>query len=44
MRRLKAAAAALTRGLLAAVAIALIVLVLEVLVGFVLVEWTALFR
>jgi hypothetical protein len=42
LRRLKGAAAALLRGLLAAVVIALILLALEVLVGVVLFEADAL--
>ena len=43
MRWLKGAAWAVLRALLAATVIALILLVLEVLVGLVLVEWEALF-
>ncbi len=44
MRRLKGWAMALLRGLLAAVAIALFVLALEILIGVVLFEWDALFH
>ncbi len=43
MRRLRAAATAVLRALLVATVIALILLVLEVLVGLALVEWEALF-
>ena len=43
MRWIKVAASAVLRALLAATVIALILLVLEVLVGLVLVEWEALF-
>ena len=44
MRRIKGAAVAVLRGLLAAVIIALILAALEVLAGFVLVEADALFH
>ena len=44
MRRLRSAASSVLRGLFAAVVIALLLLVLEVLVGLVLVEYDALFR
>lgn len=43
MRRLKGAGSAVLRALLAATVIALILLVIEVLIGLVLVEWEALF-
>jgi hypothetical protein len=44
MRRLKDAAVAGLRGLLVAVAIALTILVLQILVGVILVQGDALFR
>ena len=44
VRRLRSAAAGILRGLVAAVVIALVLLVLELLVGLVLVEYDALFR
>ena len=44
MRRLKSAALSVLRGLLAAVVIALLLLVLQLLVGLVLVEYDALFH
>lgn len=44
MRRLKGAAAGILRGLIAAVVIALLLLVLELLAGLVLVEYDAMFR
>ena len=44
MRRLKVAMAGILRGLVAAVVIALVLLVLEVLAGLVLVEYDALFH
>ena len=44
MRRLRSAAAGILRGLIAAVVIALLLLVLQLLAGLVLVEYDALFR
>ena len=43
MRRLEGAVSAVLRALLAATVIALILLVVQVLIGLVLVEWEALF-
>ena len=44
MRRLRSTAAGILRGLIAAVVIALLLLVLQLLAGLVLVEYDALFR